>query len=73
MGGDFELIKSLRKEIAAGTIPGPRIIAAGPQLTGTSKNSVLYLASNRIVAKVAKYRAISAVLVRILDRWGRSG
>jgi imidazolonepropionase-like amidohydrolase len=46
MGGDFELIKSLRKEIAAGTIPGPRIIAAGPQLTGTSKNSVLYLASN---------------------------
>ena len=46
MGGDFELIKSLRNEIAAGGIPGPRIIAAGPQLIGTSKDSVQFLASN---------------------------
>jgi len=46
MGGDFDLIKSLRKEIAAGTIAGPRIIAAGPQLTGTSKDSAQFLASN---------------------------
>lgn len=46
MGGDFELIKAIRKEIAAGTIPGPRIIAAGPQLTGTSKDSVQFLSSN---------------------------
>ena len=45
MGGDFELIKTLKKEIAAGTA-GPRIIAAGPQLTGTSKDSVQFLASN---------------------------
>jgi len=45
MGGDFELIKTLKKEIAAAT-PGPRIIAAGPQLTGTSRNSVQFLASN---------------------------
>jgi hypothetical protein len=27
----------------------------------------------RSVAKVAEYRAISVVLVRISDRWGRSG
>jgi imidazolonepropionase-like amidohydrolase len=46
MGGDFELIKALRKEIAAGILPGPRIVAAGPQLTGTSKDSVQFLASN---------------------------
>ena len=46
MGGDFELIKSLRNEIAAGGIPGPHIIAAGPQLIGTSKDSVQFLASN---------------------------
>jgi imidazolonepropionase-like amidohydrolase len=50
MGGDFELIKALRKEIAAGTIPGPRINAAGPQLTGTSKDSVQFLASNNAEA-----------------------
>jgi imidazolonepropionase-like amidohydrolase len=46
MGGDFELIKALRKDIAAGTLPGPHIIAAGPQLAGTSKDSVQFLASN---------------------------
>jgi imidazolonepropionase-like amidohydrolase len=46
MGGDFELIKALRKEIAAGTVPGPRINAAGPQLTGASKDSIQFLASN---------------------------
>src|SRR5277367_4741201 len=46
MGGDFELIKALKMEIAAGSIPGPHIIAAGPQLTGTSKDSVQFLASN---------------------------
>ena len=46
MGGDFDLIKALRKEIAAGTLPGPRIIAAGPQLLGFSKDSVQSLASN---------------------------
>ena len=46
MGGDFELIKALRKEISAGALPGPRIIAAGPQLMGTSKDSVQFLASN---------------------------
>jgi imidazolonepropionase-like amidohydrolase len=46
MGGDFDLIKALRKEIAAGALPGPRIIAAGPQLLGFSKDSVQFLASN---------------------------
>jgi imidazolonepropionase-like amidohydrolase len=46
MGGDFDLIKALRKEIAAGALPGPRIIAAGPQLIGSSKDSVQFLASN---------------------------
>lgn len=46
MGGDFDLIKLLRKEIAAGTLPGPRIIAAGPQLLGCSKDSAQCLASN---------------------------
>jgi imidazolonepropionase-like amidohydrolase len=50
MGGDFELIKALRKEIAAGMLPGPRIIAAGPQLTGTSENSVQFAASNNAEA-----------------------
>jgi len=45
IGGDFDLIKTLKKEIAAGTA-GPRIIAAGPQLTGASKDSVQFLASN---------------------------
>jgi imidazolonepropionase-like amidohydrolase len=49
MGGDFELIKALKKEIAAGP-PGPRIIAAGPQLTGTSEDSVQFLASNNAEA-----------------------
>jgi imidazolonepropionase-like amidohydrolase len=29
MGGDFELIKALRKEIDAGVLPGPRIIGTG--------------------------------------------
>jgi imidazolonepropionase-like amidohydrolase len=46
MGGDFELIKALRKEIAAGALVGPQIIAAGPQLTGASRNSAQVLASN---------------------------
>jgi imidazolonepropionase-like amidohydrolase len=46
MGGDFDLIKALRKEIAVGALPGPHIIAAGPQLIGTSKDSVQFLASN---------------------------
>jgi imidazolonepropionase-like amidohydrolase len=46
MGGDFDLIKALRKEIAAGALPGPRIIAAGPQLLGFSKDSAQFLASN---------------------------
>jgi len=46
MGGDFELIKALREEIAAGALPGPQIVAAGPQLTGASKNSSQELASN---------------------------
>jgi len=57
MGGDFELIKALRKEIAAGTLPGPRIIAAGPQLTGTSENSVQFAASNN--AEAARRSVIS--------------
>lgn len=57
MGGDFELIKTLRKEIAAGTLPGPRIIAAGPQLTGTSENSVQFAASNN--AEAARRSVIS--------------
>jgi imidazolonepropionase-like amidohydrolase len=46
MGGDFDLIKALKNEIAQGTVVGPHIIAAGPQLTGTSKSSVQFLASN---------------------------
>jgi Amidohydrolase family len=57
MGGDFELIKALRKEIAAGTLPGPRILAAGPQLTGTSENSVQFAASNN--AEVARRSVVS--------------
>jgi imidazolonepropionase-like amidohydrolase len=57
MGGDFELIKALRKEIATGTLPGPRIVAAGPQLTGTSENSVQFAASNN--AEAARRSVIS--------------
>jgi imidazolonepropionase-like amidohydrolase len=38
MGGKFEVIKALRKQIADGALPGPHIIAAGPQLGGASKD-----------------------------------
>src|SRR5271165_5896198 len=38
--------QAFRKEIATGSLPGPHIIAAGPQLAGTSKSSVYELASN---------------------------
>jgi imidazolonepropionase-like amidohydrolase len=55
MGGDLELIKTLKKEIAAGTA-GPRIIAAGPQLAGTSKDSAQGLASNN--ADAARHSVI---------------
>jgi imidazolonepropionase-like amidohydrolase len=34
MGGDFVTIRRWREEIAAGTLPGPRIVAAGPYLEG---------------------------------------
>jgi imidazolonepropionase-like amidohydrolase len=34
MGGDFDLIGGWRREIAAGTLVGPRIVAAGPYLEG---------------------------------------
>jgi imidazolonepropionase-like amidohydrolase len=34
MGGDFDLIDGWRREIAAGTLVGPRIVAAGPYLEG---------------------------------------
>jgi hypothetical protein len=46
MGGDFELIKALRKEIAGGSLPGPHIITAGLQFTGASKDCAQQLASN---------------------------
>jgi imidazolonepropionase-like amidohydrolase len=41
MGGSFEVIKTLRKEIADGTLPGPHIIAAGPQLGGASPDQAI--------------------------------
>jgi imidazolonepropionase-like amidohydrolase len=34
MGGDFATIRRWREEIAAGTLVGPRIVAAGPYLEG---------------------------------------
>lgn len=34
MGGDFDLIRQVRKEIESGQTVGPRIIAAGPMLDG---------------------------------------
>lgn len=34
MGGDFDLIRQVRKEIESGAAVGPRIIAAGPMLDG---------------------------------------
>ncbi len=34
MGGDFATIRGWRREIAAGTLIGPRIVAAGPYLEG---------------------------------------
>lgn len=34
MGGDFDVINQVRKEIEAGSFTGPRIIAAGPMLDG---------------------------------------
>ena len=34
MGGDFDLINGWRREIAAGALVGPRIVAAGPYLEG---------------------------------------
>ena len=34
MGGDFATIRRWREEIAAGTLIGPRIVAAGPYLEG---------------------------------------
>jgi imidazolonepropionase-like amidohydrolase len=55
MGGDLDLIKMLKKEIAAGRA-GPRIIAAGPQLAGTSKDSAQGLASNN--ADAARHSVI---------------
>jgi len=36
MGGDFATIRRWREEIATGTLPGPRIVAAGPYLEGHS-------------------------------------
>jgi len=46
MGSDFELIQALRKEIAVGNASWPPHPRSGPQLTGTSENSVQFLASN---------------------------
>jgi len=49
MGGSFEEIKALRKEIVDGVLPGPHIIAAGPQLGGARKDQEIvdmWLASN---------------------------
>ena len=34
MGGDFQLITALRKEIQSGTLLGPEIVAAGPLVVG---------------------------------------
>ena len=53
MGGSFEEIKALRKEIADGMLPGPHIIAAGPQLGGAGKEQEIpdmWLASNNAEA-----------------------
>jgi hypothetical protein len=55
MGSDFELIKTLRKEIASG-MAGPHIVAAGRQLTGTSRDTVQFLASNN--ADAARHSVI---------------
>jgi len=49
MGGKFEVIKALRKQIADGALVGPHIIAAGPQLGGASKDQEIpdrWLTSN---------------------------
>jgi imidazolonepropionase-like amidohydrolase len=34
MGGDFDVIQRWRREIAAGSLVGPRVVAAGPYLEG---------------------------------------
>ncbi len=64
MGGDFELIMALKKEIAAG-MAGPRIIAAGPQLTGTSKDSIQFLASNNADRSAALCDLLEAIRRRL--------
>ena len=45
MGGELEVLRQWRKEIAAGTLIGPRMVISGPMLDGRSRASPVQLRS----------------------------
>ena len=51
MGGDLELVRSLRREIASGKRLGPRIVAAGPFLDGQDQAKWHLKATNGVEAR----------------------
>lgn len=70
MGGDFDLIRQVRKEIEEGKITGPRIIAAGPMLDGPGEAfpPVIRLESEAAArAAVDSLREMKVDFVKILS------
>ncbi|MDQ3684782.1 MAG: amidohydrolase family protein [Acidobacteriota bacterium] len=62
MGGNFEQINNWRKEIAAGTIIGPRIVQAGPYVDGPKKMNEFRASLTIVVNNAEEARQVVSTL-----------